>query len=178
MNGPAHGGVMPTPPMELLLWNLQPASGRRSWHGGPTPIGALRGVTAVQAAWRPTPRRKSVWELALHIAYWKYTVRRHLLREPQPRFPRSPANFPAQPERADESAWARDVALLKSEHLRLLEAVAGLSEASLGDIPGSGRRWTYGELILGIAAHDAYHTGQIQLLKRLWQERALPRPRG
>ena len=36
-----------------------------------------------------------------------------------------------------------------------------------------GKRWTYGELALGIAAHDAYHTGQIQLLKRLWQERAL-----
>jgi hypothetical protein len=27
--------------------------------------------------------------------------------------------------------------------------------------------------VLGIAAHDAYHTGQIQLLKRLWEERAL-----
>jgi uncharacterized damage-inducible protein DinB len=29
------------------------------------------------------------------------------------------------------------------------------------------RKWTYGELIIGVAAHDAYHTGQIQLLKRL-----------
>ena len=38
------------------------APGRRSWHGGPTPVGAVRGVSAVQAAWRPTPRRKSVWE--------------------------------------------------------------------------------------------------------------------
>jgi len=26
-----------------------------------------------------------------------------------------------------------------------------------------------GELIVGIAQHDAYHTGQIQLVKRLWQ---------
>ena len=164
---------MTTPTMDLLLWNLQPQPGRRSWHGGPTPVGAVRGLSAAQAAWRPTPRRKSVWELVLHIAYWKYTVRRHLAAGPVPRFPRSPANFPAQPDPADEAAWARDVALLRSEHGALVTAMRGLSERRLGTIPAMGKRWTYGELALGIAAHDAYHTGQIQLLKRLWEERAL-----
>lgn len=159
--------------IELLAWNLQPAPGKRNWHGGPSPVGALRGVTAEQAAWRPTPRRKSIWELALHIAYWKYTVRRHVAGGDVTRFPRSPSNFPAQPLPADASAWARDVALLRAEHDRLVEAVATLNERQLGRVPPEGRRWTYGELVLGIAMHDAYHTGQIQLLKRLWQERAL-----
>lgn len=159
--------------MDLLLWNLQPPPGRKNWHGGPSPVGALRGVSAAQAAWRPTPRRKSIWELALHIAYWKYTVRRHLEPASQLRFPRSPANFPAQPEPADEAAWRRDAALLRAEHERLVQAVRELSEARLASVPPEGRRWTYGELVLGIAAHDAYHTGQIQLLKRLWQERTL-----
>jgi hypothetical protein len=164
---------MATPTMDLLLWNLQPPPGRRNWHGGPSPVGALRGVSAEQAAWRPTPRRKSVWEMALHIAYWKYTVHRHLVGGAQPRFPRSPANFPAQPNPADERAWAEDVALLRSEHGRLIEAVRALSGRRLEEVPPLGKRWTYGELVLGIAAHDAYHTGQIQLLKRLWEERAM-----
>jgi hypothetical protein len=163
---------MADPTMDLLRWNLQPGMGRRSWHGGPTPAGALRAVTAVEAAWRPTPRRRSIWELTLHIAYWKYTVRRHLESPAGPRFPRSPANFPGLPDRVDEAAWAEDVALLRSEHNRLVAAVSALSGRRLGDVPPGGRRWTYGELVLGIAAHDAYHTGQIQLLKRLWQERA------
>jgi uncharacterized damage-inducible protein DinB len=162
--------------MDLLLWNLQPAPGRRNWHGGPSPVGALRGVTAEQAAWRPTPNRKSIWELALHIAYWKYTVRRHLQELSPERFPRSPANFPAQPEPADAAAWTRDVALLRTEHQRLVDAVREVSDERLGEVPPEGRRWTFGELVLGIAAHDAYHTGQIQLLKRLWQERALLGP--
>ena len=35
--------------MDLLLWNLQPPTGRKNWHGGPSPVGALRGVTAAQA---------------------------------------------------------------------------------------------------------------------------------
>ena len=164
---------MPSTYMDLLLWNLQPPPGRKSWHGGPSPVGALRGVTAPQAAWRPTPRRKSIWELALHIAYWKYTVRRHLETGDRPRFPRSPANFPDRPEAADDPAWSRDVALLREEHDRLVAAVQTLADERLSRVPPEGRRWTYGELVLGIAAHDAYHTGQIQLLKRLWQERAL-----
>lgn len=163
---------MPSTAMDLLMWNLQPPPGRKSWHGGPTPVGALRGVTAAQAAWRVTPRRKSIWELALHIAYWKYTVRRHLETGERPRFPRRPSNFPDQPEPADAAAWARDLALLREEHHRLVAAVGTLAKDRLGEIPPDGRRWTYGELVLGIAAHDAYHIGQIQLLKRLWQERS------
>jgi len=169
---------MPSAYIDLLVWNLQPPRGRKNWHGGPSPVGALRGVTAAQAAWRPTPRRKSIWELALHIAYWKYTVRRHLETGDRPRFPRSPANFPDQPEPADDPAWARDVALLRTEHQRLVEAVRRLASNRLAEIPPEGRRWTYGELVLGIAAHDVYHTGQIQLLKRLWQERSLLRAGG
>jgi hypothetical protein len=136
-------------------------------------VGALRGVDAEQAAWRATPRRKSIWELALHIAYWKYTVRRHLVGGDPPRFPRGPANFPGVPEPADDAAWAGDIALLRREHEQLVDAVRAFSGRRLGAIPPAGKRWTYGELVLGIAAHDAYHTGQIQLLKRLWQERAL-----
>ena len=166
---------MPDLSLDLLLWNLQPPPGRRNWHGGPTPLGAVRGISADQAAWRPTPRRKSIWEMTLHIAYWKYTVRRHLQRLEVPRFPRRPSNFPAQPELADESAWSADVALLRGEHLGLVEAVRALSDRRLDAVPVSGKRWTYAELVLGIAAHDAYHTGQIQLLKRLWEERAVGR---
>jgi hypothetical protein len=91
----------------LLLENVQPRSGRGGWHGGSTPLGALRGVTVDQAAWVPLPGRKSIWQLALH------------------------------PRRYGEAT------------------------------PG-GKRWATGELILGIAQHDAYHAGQIQMLKRLW----------
>jgi uncharacterized damage-inducible protein DinB len=163
---------MPSLSLDLLRWNLQPPPGRKNWHGGPTPLGALRGVSAAQASWRPTPRRKTIWELALHIAYWKYAVRRHLDRGAAS-FQRRPANFPEQPVAADQAAWSRDVALLRAEHERLLQAVERLSGRELERVPPTAHRWTYGELVLGIAAHDAYHTGQIQLLKRLWQERTM-----
>lgn len=167
---------MSTAIQRLLAENLQPAPGRRGWHGGPTPVGALRGVGVLEAAWRPGHRRKSVWELALHIAYWKYAVRRRLEgasdRTRAERFGRSPSNWPAVPEPASAVAWDADRSLLRDEHERLVDAVRGIPPAWLGRKPPGGRQWTYGELIVGIAQHDAYHTGQIQLVKRLWQERA------
>ena len=155
----------------LLLENIQPRSGRGGWHGGPTPIGSLRGVSVEQAAWKPFPGRKSIWDLTLHIAYWKYAVRRRLEGGEDNRFPRSPANWPRIDDTSDAKAWANDVALLKTEHERLLEAVRSVAPRRYGEPTSGGKRWTRGELILGIAQHDAYHTGQIQMLKRLYQAR-------
>lgn len=156
----------------LLLENVQPRPGRSGWHGGPTPVGALRGVTAAQALWSPGHGRKSVWQLALHIAYWDYAVRRRLEGGTGARFPRSPANFPQVPDRADNKAWAKDVALVKSEHAQLAAAIAKIPSSRYRTALPGGKRWTIGELIVGIAQHEAYHTGQIQLVKRLWTSRS------
>jgi uncharacterized damage-inducible protein DinB len=158
-------------PIPLLVQAIQPPRGRAGWHGGPTPAGALRGVGAEEAWWRPAPRRKSVWTLALHIAYWKYAVRRLLEGDERGGFPRAPSNWPQPPDQPDPGQWAEDVALLKAEHARLVEAAAAITPGQLRRRPPSSRRWTYGDLIVGIALHDAYHTGQIQLVKRLYRER-------
>jgi uncharacterized damage-inducible protein DinB len=162
---------MASAPIALLVEAIQPRSGRQGWHGGPTPIGAVRGVTAEQARWKPAPRRKSIWVLTLHIAYWKYAVRRLLDGSERGAFPRRPSNWPELPEQADERSWAADVALLRAEHERLVQAASAVDPTLLSRRPPTSRRWTYGELMVGVAMHDAYHTGQIQLLKRLWQER-------
>lgn len=152
--------------LDLIAATLQPARGR-AWHGGPTPLGALCGVSAADARREPAPGRHSIWALTLHVAYWKYAVRRRLESSSGSRFPRSPANWPALPRRADEAAWKRDRELLKAEHDRLLEVIARFPARRLDHRAPGTRRWTYGELIIGILAHDAYHTGQIQMLKRL-----------
>jgi uncharacterized damage-inducible protein DinB len=152
--------------LALIGRTLHPARGQ-AWHGGPTPVGAVRGVEAALARWRPARGRHTIWELALHIAYWNYAIRRRLLGKPIPRFPRSPANWPATPSPADEVAWDADRALLASEHRMLVEVVQSFAPTRLNRRAGTRKRWTYGDLILGITVHDAYHVGQIQLLKRL-----------
>ena len=60
-----------------------------------------------------------------------------------------------------------DIRLLVEEHRLLREAIAGFPARRLNaKAPES--QWTYAEHIHGIAAHDLYHTGQIQLAKRLF----------
>ena len=63
--------------LELLVRTIQPRRGQ-AWHGGVTPGGALRNVTAAEARRLPAGGGHSIWELALHLAYWKYAVRRKL----------------------------------------------------------------------------------------------------
>jgi hypothetical protein len=152
--------------LALITRTLQPRRGL-AWHGGPTPSRALRGVDAVLARWRPLRGGHTIWELALHVAYWDYTVRRRILGVALPRFPRTPANWPMMPKRADEGAWAADRALVANEHRLLVEVLEGFPASRLGRRMSRGKRWTYGDTILGITVHDAYHAGQIQLLKRI-----------
>ncbi len=150
----------PAPEIQFLLALLDEAFEKRSWHG-PNLKGSLRGVSAAAAAWRPAPGRHSIWELAVHAAYWKYAVRRRLTGGKRGSFPRRGSNWFERSEK-DEAAWKRDLALLNEQHSELRRAVAAYSVA-----PGS-PQWTKAmSLIRGIAAHDLYHAGQVQLLKRL-----------
>jgi uncharacterized damage-inducible protein DinB len=155
-----------TSEIKLLLEMLDAAFQGRGWHGT-TLIGALRGVTPKQALWRPRPGRHNVWELALHTAYWKYVVRRRITGdETRGAFPRAPSNWPAVPTTPNAAAWRRDVWLVKQMHVDLRAAVAVLPPKRLNARSPTGK-WTYAEMIHGVAAHDLYHTGQIQLIKRL-----------
>ena len=48
----------------MLLDGLDEAFDKKSWHG-PNLRGAIRGVTAAEAAWRPAGDRHNIWELTL-----------------------------------------------------------------------------------------------------------------
>ena len=157
------------PTVQLIARTIHPSRGQ-AWHGGPTPVGAVRGVPVAAARWRPGAGRHTIWELTLHSAYWMYAIRRRVLGGATGQFPRSPANWPAMPAPATEAAWAADRALLAEEHRMLLRAIEEFPGAMLGQ-PSGRKRWTWGDLLMGIAMHDAYHAGQIQLMKRLWSAR-------
>ena len=149
----------------LLLGMLDEAYSVKTWHG-PNLKGSLRGLTATVAAWRPGPKRHSIWEIAVHAAYWKYVARRRLLGERRGSFALKGSNWFARPIDPSEKAWKADLALLDQEHSKLREAVAGLRPGSLHFRPSTSKVSNLA-LICGVANHDVYHAGQIQLLKRL-----------
>jgi len=152
----------------LLLRILDEAYERHAWQG-PNLKGSLRGVGAAQAAWRPAPGRHNVWEPVVHCAYWKYAVVRQLTGEKRGRFALEGSNFFVRPERrpgaARDRAWREDLAILEATHRKLRDVVAGLRDADLPRLVKRDR--DVATLVYGVASHDVYHTGQIQMLKRL-----------
>ena len=153
---------------ELLLRNLDQAFDARAWHG--TNLrGSLRGLALDVVTFRPQPERHNVWELTVHCAYWKYAVRRRLTGEKRGSFPLEGSNFFARPSAGDagasESAWKADLRLLDEMHAALREVIEALPAKRMGERT-KGSQFANRDTILGIAAHDLYHAGQIQLLKR------------
>lgn len=154
----------------ILLQLLDQAYNRKAWHG-PNLKGSLRRVTAEQAVWRVIPGRHSIAEIAVHCAYWKYAARRRLLGEKRGSFPLKGSNWFTVPDPLDEKTWKSYLILLETYHRKLREAIAELSPLQLNIVP-LGSRVTNLVLIEGIAAHDIYHAGQVQLIKRLYQNSA------
>ena len=154
----------------LLLEIIDQAYERQAWHG-PNLKGSLRGLTAKQASWRPARGRHNIWELVIHAAYWKYAVRRRLLGGKRGSFRIKGSNWFETLKRNGERAWKDDLALLDQTHRGLREAIAVLAPSRLhSSQPGSKVKNV--TLIYGIASHDLYHAGQIQLLKRLQGKRS------
>jgi hypothetical protein len=148
-----------------LLFLIDSAYDHVSWHG-PNLRGSLRGVTPKQAAWRPGRNRHNIWELAVHAAYWKYVAWRRLTGASRGSFPLDGSNWMTRPQQNSAKAWRSDLQLLAGMHRTLRDAVAALQPADLEKKP-KGRKVSNLALVTGIAAHDLYHAGQIQLLKRL-----------
>lgn len=158
-----------------MLRQIDQAYDRKSWHG--TNLrGSLRTVTAAQASWRPARNRHNIWEIVVHAAYWKHRVAARVaggsrlsagaLAKAGGSFPLEGSNWFTRPVEATEHAWRADLRLLKTTHAQLRAAVARLPARTLARTPPGGKV-TYFDLVAGIIAHDLYHAGQIQLLKRL-----------
>ena len=156
---------MPNTEIKILLDCLDQAYDRKSWHG--TNLrGSIRGLSAEQAAWRPAPQRHNIWEIVVHAAYWKYIVYRRLSGEPRGSFSLKGSNWFVRPQEATAAAWRADIELLAETHKSLRAAIAKMNPKTLYKIPPNSKLNDFA-LISGIAAHDLYHAGQIQLLKRL-----------
>src|SRR6266702_4079003 len=118
----------------LLLQMIDQAYDKKSWHG-PNLRGGIRGLSPAMAAWRPADNRHSIAEIAVHAAYWKYTVRRRLLGEKRGSFPLKGSNWFARPGPLSAEAWQADIALLELMHQTLRAAIAAIDSTRLDSAP-------------------------------------------
>lgn len=137
------------------------------WHG-PSLADLLGDVSAGDAAARPVPAGHSIWELVHHITAW-VEIARLRLKPNQPPDPTTEQDWPPVRDTSAE-AWRAAVERLKAAHRELAEDVAALDDATMiSRIPG--RDHTMLAMLHGIVEHDAYHGGQIALLRRASERR-------
>ena len=166
---------MPLTAIDVLLDMIDQAYNKKSWHG-PNLRGSVRGLSPALAAWRPGKGRRSICEITVHAAYWKYIVRRRLRGDKRGSFPLSGSNWFAVPASLADAIWRQYVSLLDAEHAQMRAVIADLPHKQLHETP-PGSKVSHLQQITGIAAHDVYHAGQIQLLKKLTTARGRRLPR-
>lgn len=147
----------------ILLDQLDSCYHGKAWHG-PHLRGVLHGLDEAEAGRKGPAAAHSIAEIALHCAYWKYAVRRRLLKSKRGLFPWKGSNWLKVPEPLTKASWLQILDTLEQEHAALSEAVKAFPEKQWGSISVGSKYRNY-QLIQGIAAHDVYHAGQVRLLK-------------
>ena len=133
------------------------------WHG-PALSDLLSDVTAEQAARRAIPGAHTIWELVLHVTAWTEIARERLVGSAKAD-PTPDEDWPPVRDTSAE-AWRAAIERLKEAHRELAVDITGLSDAELiSRVPGK----DHSALVMfhGIIEHDAYHGGQIAILKKV-----------
>ena len=117
--------------------------------------------------WLIRRRERQSENAGRRLDWWVHRIRR-LLGERRGSFPLKGSDWFVRPDGAEagDEQWREDTELLVAMHRSMRDAVASLDPRAL-DAPTSSGKTTTVDLLTGIAAHDLYHAGQIQLLKRL-----------
>ena len=159
--------------LRLLHSVLRRSYDGQSWHG-PSLADALAGVDASAALARPVDGAHTIWELTHHVAAWSREVARRLRGAPAalPVEGDWPEPFTEPDAAARDAAWARLREELTAARGDVLDALKAFPEERLGervgtsDDPAIGGQASFGGMIIGLAEHNAYHGGQLVMLRR------------
>lgn len=149
----AEAGPKPVTLKTSLLDQLRTVHDQQDWFVPVKP--ALDGVTAVQASWKPQGGDHSIGQLANHLLFWNSQQLAKFKRV-------APAKFDGNNEETfntfDQARWDEIRERLDRVLSELEKLVAGADDKSLQSwAPTLGR----------IATHNAYHTGQILMLRKM-----------
>jgi uncharacterized damage-inducible protein DinB len=146
---------------KLLARQVRMAAEGSPWHGASL-LDNLSSVTAAQAAARPVSSAHSIWELVLHLTGWTREVTRRL--DGAPKGAPTEGDWPAVGE-VSEPAWDKARDALRRAHQELAEKAERFPEARWASAVSQSED-SFADTIAGLLQHDAYHGGQIGLLRR------------
>jgi uncharacterized damage-inducible protein DinB len=156
------------PRIRTALASIKPTKENPAWHGCPTALGVLRGVSASVATWRPYPGANNIREIALHIAFWENSVANRLSGENiRVEFAQRKTSWATLCDSVEDAQWKDEIALLKRTHERLAEALIHFDPDRLDQPIGKQTNKNIIGFIHGVAEHTLYHTAQMEAIKTL-----------
>lgn len=141
---------------DVLLQNWDYVMDQEDWY--PPALDALKDVTAELALWKPEGSPvNSIWENVLHLLYYKQRLLARLegttlLHEAAD----NDETFIVH-ERSEE-AWRLAQEQLKDVHAALRRKIEQLPEEELEESP---------QRFVSLITHDAYHIGQLIMLRKM-----------
>jgi uncharacterized damage-inducible protein DinB len=130
-----------------------------AWHG-PGVLETLAGVTAEAAAAHPIPGAHSIWEIVLHLA----ATYKLVLQRIQGRSGNLSAEQDWPPVDSDADRWSEALDELGRLNREVRDAMLAFPPERLDQSLAPGHSSAYMHFA-GLAQHDAYHAGQITLLR-------------
>lgn len=122
----------------------------------------LKGLVAKDAA-RNINGLNSIWQIVHHMTCWRETL---LQRVQGKKIPSPADNYFVPLKDTRSKAWAEAVKRLKASQKALLDYL-GTGNTDDPDERPAGSSYTRYELLQGVLQHDAYHLGQIVLIRKL-----------
>ncbi|HWI52580.1 MAG TPA: DinB family protein [Symbiobacteriaceae bacterium] len=127
---------------------------------------ALEGLTAVEAAWQPPGGGNTIWQTVNHLNFYNEQYLARLTNQPfEAKIETNDDTFGAPGDPADSAGWQATLERTRRVAEGLNQFFAAASDADLDQPTGNGNRTRVEGLVAWIM-HDAYHTGQIALLRK------------
>jgi uncharacterized damage-inducible protein DinB len=149
--------------IELLLHGWDHTYEEEDWY--PPLLDALKGVTAAQADWRPEGSVvNTIWGNVHHLIFYKERMWKRLTGE-EKEYPSGVTNDDTfAVEAKGEAAWQETQARLERVHRGVRNRLASLSDE---DFDRGMPTRALDQWVNSLIQHDAYHTGEIILLRKL-----------
>lgn len=156
---------MTTSATELLLIQKDDTWDQCNWI---VPLSkALDGLTSEQAAWVPSSGGLSIWQLVNHMYYYNFRLLSRIQGTPPSGTPaeNNESTFGDPGEPSDTAGWSTLMQNTTQLAEQLRDQLASLEDSDLeAPYMDTNEKWAH-ELARWIL-HDAYHAGQIVLLRR------------
>jgi uncharacterized damage-inducible protein DinB len=138
------------------------------WQWQPPLRGALRGLTAAEAGWKPSPERHSIWQIVRHLTLWKRGVLGAWDGDPPDGKQLDAADW--REVSGGDAEWDRDRRELLQISEEFLTRAQALDDAALSRQVTwykGGPAQPLAMRLVRTTTHDIYHAGQIMYLRAL-----------